>query len=155
MSEGYDYIIQLEKMIKSFKDNDFIDFLETHYSDIKIFDLTQLYKTACLCGNITIVDYLINTPLKFIIDIEFDYNEGNQYVESIPNGAIFLAGDNHNVELLKYFIKNDIYHIDSKTINGLELYMSSVLDIINDIELKLKLEEKLPQKSNLIKNIKI
>lgn len=137
-----------KKLIKEFKNNDFINLWDNQWIHYKPHDLTKVYQSACKIGNVVIVDYLLNSPLKFNIDFKFPYAEAMGYQEAIPNGAIFLAGEYNNIDLLEYFIKNDVYYIDSATTEGLKNYMDSVIDIIDKIELKLHIEDKLTKKGD-------
>lgn len=143
------------ELIKNHKNNDFIILFESNIEQIKKIDLPNLYRKSCEKGNVVIVDFLLNCPLNNLIDYDFPYAEGNMYDEEIPNGALFLAFDDKHLDLVEYFVRNDIYYIDSKTENALERYMSSALDELRKIESKLYLEESLSEKSTKKKNIKI
>lgn len=141
------------QFIKESKSLECIDFIEKNHTHILKKDITKIYQNACSFGNVIVVDFLLNTKLKLNIDFDFPYSESNEFEEAIKNGAIFLAGDDHHTDLLEYFIKNDTYYIDFETRTHLETYMSSVVKLIDQIELKLYLEDKMPPKST--QNLKI
>lgn len=153
---SHEFTTIANKLIKECQSNDFILFFDAQWEHFKSTELTKVYQNACESGNIIIVDYFLNSPLKLNFNMNFPYAEGSMYEEEIPNGAIFLAGENHSIDLLEYFIKNDIYYIDSKTTEGLEKYMSSVIAIIDKIEFKLHIEERLQNQQKIdAKNTKI
>lgn len=144
------------KLIEKNQNSDFISFFENNIEEMKKIELPNLYRKSCSKGNVVIVDFLLNCSLNNLIDYDFPFSEGNNYERAIPNGALFLAFDDKHLELIEYFIKNDIYHIDSITETSLEKFMgASSLDEIRTIESKIYLEESLKEQTTKRKNIKI
>ena len=131
------------KLIKEHKSNDFINFFNDNIEDMDKIELYRLYQESCSKGNVVIVDFLLNCSLNNKINYDFPYVEHSFNVEEIPNGAIFLAFDNSHLDLIEYFIKNDIYHIDSKTEDGLDKYMGNALEELKKIDFKIYLSESL------------
>lgn len=132
----------LIKLIESNENNEFLDIFKNNEEVLQKADLTKVFQEACLCGNVEIVKFLFSCNLNYLIDFEFPYIESDPpHQPEVKNGAIFLACENHSVDLLEYFLRNELYYIDSETQRYLEMFMSSALPIINKIEHKLYLEE--------------
>jgi hypothetical protein len=158
MDELHQLYLQADKLIEEHRSNDFINFFNDNIEDMKKIKhrLPQLYRESCYKGNVVIVDFLLNCPLNNLINYDFPYVESDPpHQEEIPNGAIFLAFDNHHFDLVEYFVKNDIYYINSETIEGLETYMSSAVEQLRKIEEKVYLDETLSKQPEKKKNIKI
>lgn len=134
----------LNQLIKNNENKKFIEIFNNNEEVLKKADLTKVFIEACLSGNVEVVDFLFSCNLNNLIDFDFPYVEADPpHQQEIKNGAIFLACENHSVELLEYFIRNDLYHIDSDTEHYLNMFMSSGLKIIEKIEAKLYLEDKI------------
>lgn len=137
-------------LLNQHKSNEFIDLINNHLELSKSIDLARIYKKSCELGNVIVVDYLLNFPNNNLIHYDFYYHEAQStYEKSIPNGAFLIACDHRNLDLMEYFIKNDIYYLCSDTYEGLEQLMPGAIKDIDIIEYKLLLQDKLKNKNIL------